>query len=154
MAHRAKVMPGRTFRFNECVCAPYNADFDGALTWALVFYFPRIQMVICPYNGISPNQSYDLGMGLRPSILLQEGSGFLGVPWCIGRFCGGHHRIRICIWTMDNYGISEFDMLNCCILHEHILTLCDVFMIALSMGFLQWNEIIDQWLFLVPLNRW
>ncbi|OLQ09979.1 DNA-directed RNA polymerase III subunit rpc1 [Symbiodinium microadriaticum] len=29
MAHRAKVMPGRTFRFNECVCAPYNADFDG-----------------------------------------------------------------------------------------------------------------------------
>ena len=31
MAHRAKVMPGRTFRFNECVCAPYNADFDGCL---------------------------------------------------------------------------------------------------------------------------
>eukprot|EP00931_Biecheleriopsis_adriatica_P023570 TRINITY_DN14859_c1_g1_i1.p1 TRINITY_DN14859_c1_g1~~TRINITY_DN14859_c1_g1_i1.p1 ORF type:complete len:1545 (+),score=399.75 TRINITY_DN14859_c1_g1_i1:144-4778(+) len=29
MAHKAKVMPGRTFRFNECVCAPYNADFDG-----------------------------------------------------------------------------------------------------------------------------
>ena len=29
MAHRAKVMAGRTFRFNECVCAPYNADFDG-----------------------------------------------------------------------------------------------------------------------------
>ena len=29
MAHRARVMPGRTLRFNECVCAPYNADFDG-----------------------------------------------------------------------------------------------------------------------------
>ena len=29
MAHRAKVLPGRTFRFNECVCTPYNADFDG-----------------------------------------------------------------------------------------------------------------------------
>ena len=29
MAHRAHVMPWRTFRFNECVCAPYNADFDG-----------------------------------------------------------------------------------------------------------------------------
>lgn len=24
-----QVMPWRTFRFNECVCAPYNADFDG-----------------------------------------------------------------------------------------------------------------------------
>ncbi|KAF2353837.1 RNA polymerase alpha subunit [Trinorchestia longiramus] len=29
MAHRAKVLPWRTFRFNECVCGPYNADFDG-----------------------------------------------------------------------------------------------------------------------------
>merc|ERR1719427_2194028 len=29
MAHRAKILEGRTFRFNECVCTPYNADFDG-----------------------------------------------------------------------------------------------------------------------------
>uniref|UniRef100_A0A8R1XTF5 DNA-directed RNA polymerase subunit n=3 Tax=Onchocerca TaxID=6281 RepID=A0A8R1XTF5_ONCVO len=29
MSHRAKVVPGRTFRFNECACTPYNADFDG-----------------------------------------------------------------------------------------------------------------------------
>jgi len=29
MCHRAKVLPHRTFRFNECVCTPYNADFDG-----------------------------------------------------------------------------------------------------------------------------
>ena len=29
MAHRVKVMPFRTFRFNVCACAPYNADFDG-----------------------------------------------------------------------------------------------------------------------------
>jgi len=29
MAHRVKVMEWRTFRFNTCVCAPYNADFDG-----------------------------------------------------------------------------------------------------------------------------
>jgi DNA-directed RNA polymerase III subunit RPC1 len=29
MAHFAKIRPGRTFRFNECVCGPYNADFDG-----------------------------------------------------------------------------------------------------------------------------
>lgn len=29
MCHRAVVLPGRTFRFNECVCTPYNADFDG-----------------------------------------------------------------------------------------------------------------------------
>eukprot|EP01083_Nonionella_stella_P021678 60062_1 len=29
MAHRAKIMPWRTFRFNLCACNPYNADFDG-----------------------------------------------------------------------------------------------------------------------------
>jgi len=29
MAHRVKVMEGKTFRFNLCVCPPYNADFDG-----------------------------------------------------------------------------------------------------------------------------
>lgn len=29
MAMRAKVMPWRTLRFNECVCNPFNADFDG-----------------------------------------------------------------------------------------------------------------------------
>lgn len=29
MAHRVKVLPYKTFRLNLCVCAPYNADFDG-----------------------------------------------------------------------------------------------------------------------------
>jgi len=29
MAHRVKVVPFKTFRFNLCVCPPYNADFDG-----------------------------------------------------------------------------------------------------------------------------
>ena len=29
MWHRAKVMPWKTLRFNECCCGPYNADFDG-----------------------------------------------------------------------------------------------------------------------------
>lgn len=29
MAHQIRVMKGKTFRFNLCVCPPYNADFDG-----------------------------------------------------------------------------------------------------------------------------
>ncbi|CAH2069371.1 unnamed protein product [Thlaspi arvense] len=29
MCHRAIIMPWRTLRFNESVCNPYNADFDG-----------------------------------------------------------------------------------------------------------------------------
>lgn len=29
MCHRVRVLPGKTFRLNPAVCAPYNADFDG-----------------------------------------------------------------------------------------------------------------------------
>ena len=29
MAHEVRVMPGRTFRLNLCVCPSFNADFDG-----------------------------------------------------------------------------------------------------------------------------
>ncbi|KUO39785.1 MAG: DNA-directed RNA polymerase subunit A' [Hadesarchaea archaeon DG-33-1] len=29
MGHEVRIMPGRTFRLNLCVCPPYNADFDG-----------------------------------------------------------------------------------------------------------------------------
>ena len=29
MAHKVKVQAWNTLRFNECVCTPYNADFDG-----------------------------------------------------------------------------------------------------------------------------
>ena len=37
MAHKARVLDNfRTFRFNECVCGPYNADFDGI---EMIFFF-------------------------------------------------------------------------------------------------------------------
>ncbi|OTF70133.1 DNA-directed RNA polymerase III subunit RPC1-like protein [Euroglyphus maynei] len=29
MCHRVRIHPDQTFKFNECVCSPYNADFDG-----------------------------------------------------------------------------------------------------------------------------
>ncbi|KAI5795121.1 hypothetical protein EDC01DRAFT_654154 [Geopyxis carbonaria] len=29
LSHYAKIRPWKTFRLNECVCNPYNADFDG-----------------------------------------------------------------------------------------------------------------------------
>lgn len=29
LAHRVKILPGRTFRLHPAVCFPYNADFDG-----------------------------------------------------------------------------------------------------------------------------
>ena len=35
-----KVMPWRTFRFNECACTPYNADFDGTCCNFFCTYLP------------------------------------------------------------------------------------------------------------------
>lgn len=29
LAHRVRILPGKTFRLNPIVCTPYNADFDG-----------------------------------------------------------------------------------------------------------------------------
>ncbi|MFH1257156.1 MAG: DNA-directed RNA polymerase subunit A' [Candidatus Diapherotrites archaeon] len=29
LAHRARILPGKTFRMNPIICKPYNADFDG-----------------------------------------------------------------------------------------------------------------------------
>ncbi|EFX69638.1 hypothetical protein DAPPUDRAFT_62003, partial [Daphnia pulex] len=40
MCHRAKILPHRTFRFNECVCTPYNADFDGD---EMTLHFPQTE---------------------------------------------------------------------------------------------------------------
>lgn len=63
--------PHRTFRFNECVCTPYNADFDGdemnlhlpqteeAKAEALVLMGVSSQTAVscqhlCPYPTVSP----------------------------------------------------------------------------------------------------
>nr|CAG4635258.1 EOG090X00BV [Artemia franciscana] len=40
MSHRVKVLEGRTLRFNECACTPYNADFDGD---EMNLHFPQTQ---------------------------------------------------------------------------------------------------------------
>lgn len=55
-------MPGNTLRFNECVCTPYNADFDGdemnihvpqtLEAKAEAYYLMRVQEnLITPKNG-------------------------------------------------------------------------------------------------------
>ena len=59
---RAKIMPWNTLRFNECVCTPYNADFDGdemnihvpqtLEAKAEAYYLMRVQEnLITPKNG-------------------------------------------------------------------------------------------------------
>lgn len=39
LSHRVKIRPWRTFRLNECVCTPYNADFDGDEMNLRTFFF-------------------------------------------------------------------------------------------------------------------
>lgn len=42
-AFRAVVRPGRTLRFNECCCSPFNADFDGD---EMNLHLPQVRQVI------------------------------------------------------------------------------------------------------------
>ncbi len=59
MAHKVKVLPGKTFRLNPAVCPPYNADFDGD---EMNIHVPQTaeaqaearELLYVPYNMISP----------------------------------------------------------------------------------------------------
>eukprot|EP01035_Chromulina_nebulosa_P016810 gene16810-22294_t len=65
MCHRVKVMPFRTFRFNECACTPYNADFDGD---EMNIHFPQTEearaeageLMQITYNLITPRNGVPL----------------------------------------------------------------------------------------------
>lgn len=86
MGFHAKVMPGRTLRFNECNCSPFNADFDGdemnihlpqteqAKVEAMLL-MGSIENIISPKNGepiITPLQDF-----LTSSFLLTNKDTFL-----------------------------------------------------------------------------
>lgn len=65
MSHKAKIMPWRTFRFNECVCSPYNADFDGD---EMNMHLPQTEearaeaceLMAVPYNLVTPRNGEPL----------------------------------------------------------------------------------------------
>ncbi|CAM9588316.1 unnamed protein product [Hapterophycus canaliculatus] len=58
-------MPWRTFRFNECVCSPYNADFDGD---EMNMHLPQTEearaeaseLMAVPYNLVTPRNGEPL----------------------------------------------------------------------------------------------
>ena len=62
MAHRVRVMPHHTFRLNVCVCASYNADFDGDemnmhVPQSLQTHEELRQLAAVPLHVISPRHS-------------------------------------------------------------------------------------------------
>ena len=62
MAHRVRVMPHHTFRLNVCVCASYNADFDGDemnmhVPQSLQSHEEIVQLAAVPLHIISPRHS-------------------------------------------------------------------------------------------------
>jgi DNA-directed RNA polymerase II subunit RPB1 len=62
MAHRVRVMPHNTFRLNVCVCASYNADFDGDemnmhVPQSLQSHEEIVQLAAVPLHIISPRHS-------------------------------------------------------------------------------------------------
>lgn len=71
MAHRAKILPWRTFRFNECCCNPYNADFDGD---EMNMHLPQTEearaeaaeLMAVPKNIVTPRNGEPLGVLSSP----------------------------------------------------------------------------------------
>ena len=62
MAHRVRVMPYNTFRLNVCVCACYNADFDGDemnmhVPQSLQTHYELKMLAAVPLHVISPRYS-------------------------------------------------------------------------------------------------
>ncbi len=63
MSHKVKVMEWRTFRFNICVCAPYNAGFDGD---EMNMHLPQTQEARTEatlFMGVHNNLTIHLGTG-------------------------------------------------------------------------------------------
>jgi DNA-directed RNA polymerase beta' subunit len=62
MAHRVRVMEYNTFRLNVCVCASYNADFDGDemnmhVPQSLQTHYELQQLAAVPLHVLSPRYS-------------------------------------------------------------------------------------------------
>lgn len=74
MGHRAKILPGKTFRLNPQVCTPYNADFDGD---EMNMHVPNSlqtaaevrEIALVPHQIVSPQASRPI-MGLIQDALL------------------------------------------------------------------------------------
>ena len=100
MCHFVKVRPWKTFRLNECVCTPYNADFDGdemnihvpqteeARTEAMMLMNVKDNLVT-PRNGellIAPTQDF-----LTASYLITQKD----------RFFDREQFVQMCCWFSD-----------------------------------------------------
>ena len=97
MAHRARLMPGSTFRLNLCCAGPYNADFDGdEMNMHLVQSTLGAAEVRClmavPQQTVSPQANRPV-MGIVQDTLL--GSALLTRP---GTFLTRREFFRLVMW--------------------------------------------------------
>jgi DNA-directed RNA polymerase beta' subunit len=86
MAHRVRVMEYNTFRLNVCVCASYNADFDGDemnahMPQSLVTHVEISSLAAVPQHIVSPRDS-------KPIVTIVQ-----DVALGVFRLTHGHVRI-------------------------------------------------------------
>lgn len=107
MSHFAKVMPWRTLRFNECVCSPYNADFDGD---EMNLHLPQteearaeaVQLMGVKNNLVTPRDG---------SMLISATQDFLTCSYLITRremFYDRSQFVQICSYMGD--ALLKFDV--------------------------------------------
>jgi len=100
MAHRVKVLPGKSFRLHPAVCTPYNADFDGD---CMNLHVPQIEGVkeelekmFAENHLVSPRYGYPIIGAIRDFVhaayLLTKDDTFLSKQeFCNLAISGGYY---------------------------------------------------------------
>lgn len=108
MSHSAKVVPHRTFRFNECVCAPYNADFDGD---EMNLHVPQTEEARAEAQALMAVHA-NLVTPRNGEPLIAATQDFLTAAFLLTRkdmMFDATEFSRVCAFMDDAGGISDFD---------------------------------------------
>ncbi|PON73286.1 DNA-directed RNA pol I, largest subunit [Trema orientale] len=93
MCHKARIIPGRTMRFNQSVCKPYNARFDGGV---MTIHVPQTEKARAEANllmGVENN----LCTSANGEILVASPQDFLTTSFLITRKDTFYDRATFCL---------------------------------------------------------
>jgi DNA-directed RNA polymerase III subunit RPC1 len=113
MSHRAKVLPWRTLRFNESVCTPYNADFDGD---EMNLHLPQTYEAKAEANTLM-NSKENIRTPRHGEPLITPTQDFMTASYLLSHkdlFYGRAHFMHLCCQFSD--ALDDIDIPEPCIL--------------------------------------
>ncbi|ODV91082.1 hypothetical protein CANCADRAFT_57439 [Tortispora caseinolytica NRRL Y-17796] len=107
LAHFVKVRPWRTFRLNECVCTPYNADFDGDEMNLHVLQTEEARSEAMNLMGVK----YNLVTPRSGEPIIAATQDFITASYLIAHKDSFFDRATLCeLCTMMTDGLDHFDI--------------------------------------------